>query len=147
MIIFCFRMMEKNGLTTPRPHSDAIRDTSVYCSHNKCYTTTEFVLLGLGAVIGGVMVGVVGISWFKYSVSWHIWNCCCWDFYLFYVNTLKNDGLFCHWSSLLHFPHFSPWHLWLVYINSLAFTIINTLPERNKTFLDAHCPHIQAFQT
>jgi len=60
-------MMERNGLTTARPHSDAIRDTSVYCSHNKCYTTTEFVLLGLGAVIGGVMVGVVGISWFKYS--------------------------------------------------------------------------------
>ena len=42
---------------------------SAYCSAHKCYTTTEFVLLGLGAVLGGVMVGVVGISWFKHSVG------------------------------------------------------------------------------
>ena len=42
---------------------------SAYCSAHKCYTTTEFVLLGLGAVLGGVMVGVVVISWFKHSVG------------------------------------------------------------------------------
>lgn len=54
------------GITSERP-SAAAQGSGAYCAVNKCYTTTEFVLLGLGAVIGGVMVGVIGISWFKYS--------------------------------------------------------------------------------
>ena len=56
------------GITSERP-SAAAQGSGAYCAANKCYTTTEFVLLGLGAVIGGVMVGVIGISWFKYSVG------------------------------------------------------------------------------
>jgi len=59
-------VIQLHGITTRRPNNEAMTG-SVYCSQHKCYTTTEFVLLGLGAVIGGVMVGVVGISWFKYS--------------------------------------------------------------------------------
>jgi len=59
-------LIRDNSITTRRP-SAAAMGGSAYCSAHKCYTTTEFVLLGLGAVLGGVMVGVVGISWFKHS--------------------------------------------------------------------------------
>ena len=31
----------------------------------RCYTPTEFALFGVGAIVLGVMLGVVGISWFK----------------------------------------------------------------------------------
>ena len=34
-------------------------------NNRRCYTPTEFALFGLGAVVLGIMVGVVGISWFK----------------------------------------------------------------------------------
>ena len=64
----CCRLIRDNSITTRRPSAAAVGG-SAYCSAHKCYTTTEFVLLGLGAVLGGVMVGVVGISWFKHSVG------------------------------------------------------------------------------
>ena len=35
---------------------------------SRCYTPTEFALFGIGAVVMGVMLGVVGISWFKHQV-------------------------------------------------------------------------------
>ena len=63
-----FRVIRQHGLATPSPVSSGQVD-STYCSRNKCYTPTEFALLGLGAVIVGIMVGVVGISWFKYTVG------------------------------------------------------------------------------
>ena len=65
-----FRVIRQHGLSTPSPVSSGHVD-STYCSRNKCYTPTEFALLGLGAVIVGIMVGVVGISWFKYTVGLH----------------------------------------------------------------------------
>ena len=34
----------------------------------RCYTPTEFALFGIGAIVMGVMLGVVGISWFKHQV-------------------------------------------------------------------------------
>jgi len=49
---------------TPPPHNDR-QSGSVFCTANRCYTPTEFALFGLGAVVLGIMVGVVGISWFK----------------------------------------------------------------------------------
>ena len=66
--IYIFRQIRDYGITSERP-SVAAQGSGAYCAVNKCYTTTEFVLLGLGAVLGGVMVGVIGISWFKYSVG------------------------------------------------------------------------------
>ena len=63
-----YSQIREYGITSERP-SAAAQGAGAYCAVHKCYTTTEFVLLGLGAVIGGVMVGVIGISWFKYSVS------------------------------------------------------------------------------
>ena len=63
-----FRVIRQHGLSTPSPVSSGQQDPA-YCSRNKCYTPTEFALLGLGAVVAGIMVGVVGISWFKYSVG------------------------------------------------------------------------------
>merc|ERR1719420_1311377 len=59
-------VIQLHGITTRRPSNEPLTG-SLYCSQHKCYTTTEFALLGLGAVIIGIMVGVVGISWFKYS--------------------------------------------------------------------------------
>merc|ERR1719228_1489181 len=54
------------GLTTPPPRQEAHSGTE-YCSRNRCYTPTEFALFGVGTIVMGVMVGVVGISWFKYQ--------------------------------------------------------------------------------
>ena len=69
LLFLCiFSQIRDYGITSERP-SAAAQGSGAYCAANKCYTTTEFVLLGLGAVIGGVMVGVIGISWFKYSVG------------------------------------------------------------------------------
>ena len=67
-VCLSFRVIRQHGLSTPSPVSSGHVD-STYCSRNKCYTPTEFALLGLGAVIIGIMVGVVGISWFKYTVG------------------------------------------------------------------------------
>ena len=61
-------MIQRAGISAPSPVTSGQKDPA-YCSRNKCYTPTEFALLGLGAVIAGIMVGVVGISWFKYSVG------------------------------------------------------------------------------
>ena len=67
-LLLFFRQIRDYGITSERP-SAAAQGSGAYCAANKCFTSTEFVLLGLGAVIGGVMVGVIGISWFKYSVG------------------------------------------------------------------------------
>jgi hypothetical protein len=40
----------------------------VLLATNRCYTPTEFALFGIGAIVMGVMLGVVGISWFKHQV-------------------------------------------------------------------------------
>ena len=63
-----FRVLDLHGLTTPSPHSQK-QEGSTYCSLNKCYTPTEFAMFGIGAIIMGVMLGVIGISWFKHQVS------------------------------------------------------------------------------
>jgi len=58
------RTLSVNGIsTTPKPPE--AYSGAAYCSQNRCYTPTEFAMLGLGAIILGVMMGVVAISWFK----------------------------------------------------------------------------------
>ena len=54
-----------NGISTTPSPPEAYYSGAEYCSQNKCYTPTEFAMLGLGSIILGVMVGVVAISWFK----------------------------------------------------------------------------------
>ena len=44
-------------------------------SLSRCYTPTEFALFGIGAIVMGVMLGVVGISWFKHQVWGEHWCC------------------------------------------------------------------------
>lgn len=56
----------RHGLTTQDPRAAARADDD-YCTENRCYTPTEFALFGIGAVVMGVMLGVVGISWFKHQ--------------------------------------------------------------------------------
>ena len=58
------RTLSDNGITTT-PSPPEAYSGAAYCSQNRCYTPTEFAMLGLGAVILGVMMGVVAISWFK----------------------------------------------------------------------------------
>ena len=53
-----------NGISSTPPPPEAYSGAA-YCSQNRCYTPTEFAMLGLGAIILGVMMGVVAISWFK----------------------------------------------------------------------------------
>jgi len=36
-----------------------------YCTLNKCYTSSEFTLLGVGAAVLGILLGVLLISWYK----------------------------------------------------------------------------------
>merc|ERR1719507_1521487 len=57
--------LDQYGLTTPPPYSQGRTDD--YCTENRCYTPTEFALFGIGAIVMGVMLGVVGISWFKHQ--------------------------------------------------------------------------------
>merc|ERR1719242_1256166 len=59
------RTLDQYGITTPHP--DSQRHTDDYCTENRCYTPTEFALFGIGAIVMGVMLGVVGISWFKHQ--------------------------------------------------------------------------------
>ena len=40
-----------------------------YCCKNRCYTPTEFTLLGLVSMMLGVVLGVTGILWFSYKVD------------------------------------------------------------------------------
>jgi len=47
------------------PTQCARNGANVFCVANKCYTPTEFSLLGVGCTVLGIMIGVVGISWFK----------------------------------------------------------------------------------
>lgn len=58
------RLARAGAGTVPPPVPDR-REASLFCSNNKCYTPTEFALFGVGVLVLGVMVGVVGISWFK----------------------------------------------------------------------------------
>jgi len=60
------RVLDEYGLTSLPPYSEK-RAGSMFCARNKCYTPTEFAFLGVGAIILGVMVGVIGISWFRYQ--------------------------------------------------------------------------------
>ena len=61
-----FRTLKQYGLTTEAPEPEKLAG-SEYCSRNRCYTPTEFALFGVGTVVMGIMVGVVGISWFKHQ--------------------------------------------------------------------------------
>jgi GTPase SAR1 family protein len=54
-----------NKTSLIQPRQCARNGANVFCVSNKCYTPTEFSLLGVGCTILGVMIGVVGISWFK----------------------------------------------------------------------------------
>lgn len=47
------------------PKKCARNGANLFCVSNKCYTPTEFSLLGIGCTVLGIMIGVVGISWFK----------------------------------------------------------------------------------
>ena len=58
------RTLSDNGITTT-PSPPEAYSGAAFCSQNRCYTPTEFAMLGLGAIILGVMIGVVAISWFK----------------------------------------------------------------------------------
>jgi len=58
--------LQRRGLTTPIPYAEG-RNQDDYCTENRCYTPTEFALFGVGAIVMGVMLGVVGISWFKHQ--------------------------------------------------------------------------------
>eukprot|EP00092_Neocalanus_flemingeri_P014716 GFUD01015879.1.p1 GENE.GFUD01015879.1~~GFUD01015879.1.p1 ORF type:complete len:459 (-),score=122.68 GFUD01015879.1:353-1729(-) len=60
------KTLTMHGLTTPSPQSEK-QEGSSYCSKNKCYTPTEFGMFGIGAVVMGIMLGVIGISWFKHQ--------------------------------------------------------------------------------
>ena len=65
-INICFRALEQYSLTTKAPEPEKIAG-SEYCSRSHCYTPTEFAIFGVGTVVMGIMVGVVGISWFKHQ--------------------------------------------------------------------------------
>eukprot|EP00090_Calanus_glacialis_P024144 TRINITY_DN37481_c0_g1_i1.p1 TRINITY_DN37481_c0_g1~~TRINITY_DN37481_c0_g1_i1.p1 ORF type:complete len:436 (-),score=108.58 TRINITY_DN37481_c0_g1_i1:226-1533(-) len=58
--------LKQYGLTTAAPLPEK-QLGSEYCSKNRCYTPTEFALFGVGTIVMGIMVGVVGISWFKHQ--------------------------------------------------------------------------------
>ena len=58
--------MKQFGTTTEQPISEGLEGQN-YCSKHRCYTPTEFALFGVGTIVMGVMLGVVGISWFKYQ--------------------------------------------------------------------------------
>ena len=63
---FNCRTLKRYGVTTPAPRNER-QEGNEYCAKNKCYTPTEFALFGLGTIVMGVMVGVVGISWFQHQ--------------------------------------------------------------------------------
>jgi len=58
--------LKQFGTTTEQPISEGLEGQD-YCSKHRCYTPTEFALFGVGTIVMGVMLGVVGISWFKYQ--------------------------------------------------------------------------------
>lgn len=58
------RTLKTFGISTKRPQHEP-QEGLEYCALNRCYTPTEFALFGIGAIVMGVMLGVVGISWFK----------------------------------------------------------------------------------
>jgi hypothetical protein len=56
--------LTQHGISTAPPQQEH-QEGREYCTMNTCYTPTEFVLFGIGAIVIGVMLGVVGISCFK----------------------------------------------------------------------------------
>eukprot|EP00092_Neocalanus_flemingeri_P001416 GFUD01001512.1.p1 GENE.GFUD01001512.1~~GFUD01001512.1.p1 ORF type:complete len:393 (+),score=117.53 GFUD01001512.1:290-1468(+) len=60
------KTLEHYGLTTTAPQPEKHSGTE-YCARNRCYTPTEFALFGVGTIVMGVMLGVVGIGWFKHQ--------------------------------------------------------------------------------
>jgi len=48
---------------TPDTAEEQKKQPSSFCSSSKCYTPTQFALLGVGAIVMGIMLGVVVISW------------------------------------------------------------------------------------
>eukprot|EP00092_Neocalanus_flemingeri_P020273 GFUD01021956.1.p1 GENE.GFUD01021956.1~~GFUD01021956.1.p1 ORF type:complete len:392 (-),score=121.32 GFUD01021956.1:357-1532(-) len=54
------RSLTQYQVPTPSPQSEFS-----YCTTNKCYTPTEFALLGLGVAVLGVLLGVLAISCLK----------------------------------------------------------------------------------
>ncbi|XP_023325464.1 uncharacterized protein LOC111699120 isoform X2 [Eurytemora carolleeae] len=59
------RQIVISGITTERPRNLPRDGGSLFCVSNKCYTPTEFALFGVGTTVMGIMIGVIGISWFK----------------------------------------------------------------------------------
>eukprot|EP00092_Neocalanus_flemingeri_P104061 GFUD01133238.1.p1 GENE.GFUD01133238.1~~GFUD01133238.1.p1 ORF type:complete len:396 (-),score=115.90 GFUD01133238.1:114-1301(-) len=53
---------------SPTPEEQQQRDPTL-CSRNKCYTPTEFALFGVGAIVMGIMLGVLVISWLSHQDS------------------------------------------------------------------------------
>jgi len=60
-------VVDQYNVPTRQPERQQQDATSEFCLMNRCYTPTEFALFGIGAVVMGVMLGVVGISWFKHQ--------------------------------------------------------------------------------
>ena len=50
------------------------KDGNVYCLMNKCYTYTQLAMLGLGALVMGVILGILGISWLKHQCYPTLYN-------------------------------------------------------------------------
>jgi len=64
------KIVDQYNVPTQPPESGRHRGeggSSEFCFANRCYTPTEFALFGIGAIVMGVMLGVVGISWFKHQ--------------------------------------------------------------------------------
>eukprot|EP00088_Acartia_fossae_P030571 TRINITY_DN31582_c0_g1_i3.p1 TRINITY_DN31582_c0_g1~~TRINITY_DN31582_c0_g1_i3.p1 ORF type:complete len:427 (-),score=108.38 TRINITY_DN31582_c0_g1_i3:89-1369(-) len=59
------RKLVGNRTELIQPQQCARNGAKIFCVSNKCYTPTEFSLLGVGCTVLGIMIGVVGISWFK----------------------------------------------------------------------------------
>jgi len=59
------RQIEMSGMPTKKPSFEHQNSAKLFCMSNKCYTPTEFALFGVGTTVLGIMIGVVGISWFK----------------------------------------------------------------------------------
>jgi len=59
------RQIVLHGVVTEPPQKQPRNGGNLFCLNNRCYTPTEFALFGVGAIVLGIMIGVVGISWFK----------------------------------------------------------------------------------
>jgi len=59
------RQIVRVGVVPEAPTHEPRNGGNLFCLNNRCYTPTEFALFGVGAIVLGIMIGVVGISWFK----------------------------------------------------------------------------------